>query len=164
MEPKPLLTFEQTKDKALRLLSFRAHSEKELADKLRRNGASEDNIHKVLDFARQYHFVNDAEYAKMLARDLTHLKKYGLNRVRMELRRKGIDEEHIEEAVSGLDIDSETILLPLLEKRLKGNLEKKNIDKAIRYFLYRGYSFQDIQHCIKQLKTDHKGEDLWDIT
>ena len=39
----------------------------------------------------------------------------------------------------------EDMLLPLVEKRLKGDFEKKNIDKCIRYFMYRGYGFSDIK-------------------
>ena len=46
----------------------------------------------------------------------------------------------------------EDMLLPLVEKRLKGDFEKKNIDKCIRYFMYRGYGFSDIKNCIDNIK------------
>ena len=103
---KKELTFDEAKDKALRLLEFRSHSERELSDKLKRAGAKEEDI--------------DAEY--------------------------------VEEAVSYLDEDEEDMLLPLVEKRLKGDFEKKNIDKCIRYFMYRGYGFSDIKNCIDNIK------------
>ena len=38
---KKELTFDEAKDKALRLLEFRSHSERELSDKLKRAGAKE---------------------------------------------------------------------------------------------------------------------------
>ena len=47
---KKIENYEQTKDRALRLLEFRAHSEKELYDKLRRDGADPEDIEKTLDF------------------------------------------------------------------------------------------------------------------
>ena len=41
-------------------------------------------------------------------------------RIKSELYSKGIDAEYVEEAVSYLDEDEEDMLLPLVEKRLKG--------------------------------------------
>ena len=43
----------------------------------------------------------------------------------------------------------------LLKKRLKGDFEKKNIDKCIRYFMYRGYGFSDIKNCIDNIKEEY---------
>ena len=86
------------------------------------------------------------------AKDLKNLKKYGKRRIKSELYSKGIDAEYVEEAVSYLDEDEEDMLLPLVEKRLKGDFEKKNIDKCIRYFMYRGYGFSDIKNCIDNIK------------
>lgn len=152
------LTYEETKDKALRLLEYRAHSEKELADKLKIAGAREEDIETVMSFCREYGFVNDRQYALTKARDLKNLKKYGLRRIRQELYSKGIDAEYIEEAVEGLDGDEAETLMPLVEKKLKGDFDRKNADKCIRYFLYRGYSFGDIKNCIDILKSEYADE------
>lgn len=150
------LSFEEAKDKALRLLEFRAHSERELRDKLRRAGAVQEDIEEILDFCRNYGFVDDRAYALKKARDLKNLKRYGIRRIKSELYAKGLDAEYIEEAVSELDDDEANTLLPLVEKKLGGNLEKKNVDKCIRYFLYRGYNFSDIKNCIENLKIDYE--------
>lgn len=149
------LTFEQTKDKALRLLEFRAHSERELTDKLQRAGAKDNDIEEVLEFCRNYGFVDDRSFAVKKARDLKNLKRYGIRRIKSELYSKGIAAEYIEEAVAELD-DDEEMLIPLVEKKLGGNFEKKNVDKCIRYFIYRGYSFSDIKNCIDELKIDYE--------
>ncbi len=153
---KKELTFEQAKEKALRLLEFRSHSERELADKLQRNGAKEEDIEKILEFCRNYGFVNDRNYAMTKARDLKNLKKYGKRRIKSELYSKGIPAEYIEEAVSELEDDEAGELLPLVEKKLRGDFEKKNIDKCIRHFMYRGYGFSDIKNCIENLRTDYE--------
>lgn len=147
--------YEQTKDKALRLLTFRAHSEKELSDKLRAAGADNDDIEKTLAFCRRYNFVNDLQYAKSKAKDLRNLKKYGKRRIEAELYSKGISSEFIAEAVSELDFDNTAEqLLPLVEKKLGGNFEKKSVDRCIRYFIYRGYELRDIKECIDKLQGD----------
>lgn len=152
------LTFEQVKDKALRLLEFRSHSERELTDKLKRAGAKDEDIEEILEFCRNYGFVNDRSYALRKAKDLKNLKKYGIQRIKAELYSKGIPAEYVEEAVAELDEDEEEMLLPLVEKKLKGDFEKKNVDKCIRYFLYRGYSFGDIKNCIENIKQEYNEE------
>lgn len=150
------LDYEEVKDKALTLLEFRSHSEQELRQKLRQKGAEDDDIDRVMVFLKEYNFINDADYAKRLAADLVNLKKFGLYRVRSELKSKGIDEEIISLTLEGMDTDEEQTLLPLVEKKLGGDFEKKNVDRTIRYFLYRGYSFDDIRRCIEYAKRNEE--------
>ena len=154
MREKKELTAEQAKEKALRLLEFRAHSERELCDKLLRAGAKKDDLPAIIDFLKEYNFINDREYAKSLAKDLQHLKKLGKRRIRDELWSKGISNEDIDEALLELPDDDPEELLPLVERKLGGDFDKKNIDRAIRYFLYRGYGFDDVKLCIEKLKAD----------
>lgn len=146
-------TYEAVKEKALRLLEFRSHSERELADKLRIKGASDEHIELTLDFCRRYGFVNDASYAERKANDLINLKKYGIRRIRNELKMKGISDEIIEDVLSALDTEKETEnLINLVEKRLKGDFSDKNKDKCLRYFVYRGYDIYDIKDVILTLE------------
>lgn len=147
------LTYEQAKEKALRLLEFRSHSEKELSDKLKRAGAKNEDIEEILEFCRNYGFVNDKTYALRKAKDLQHLKKYGKRRIEQELYSKGISSENIASAVAELDFeDTEDVLYPLVQKKLGNNFEKKSIDRCIRYFIYRGYDIGDIKMCIEKVK------------
>lgn len=149
---KKELTFDEAKDKALRLLEFRAHSEKELRDKLKTAGAKDEDIEGVIAFCKEYNFIDDRQYAILKARDLKNLKRYGIKRIKSELYSKGIDAEFVEEAVAEFDEDETEMLMPLVEKRLRGNFEQKNIDKCLRYFIYRGYNFGDIKSCIEEIK------------
>lgn len=153
MNEKKVLTKEETKEKALRILEFRSHSEHELREKLRAAGGLEEDIDEAVNFCLEYNFLNDRQYAGMRARDLSSLKKLGKRRIKSELYRRGLSEEDIEEALSDIE-DDEDELLRLVEKRLRGDFDKKNRDKAIRYFLYRGYELSDIKNAIERLMTD----------
>lgn len=149
------LTYEQAKDKALRLLEFRSHSEKELREKLRRANAQNDDIDRIIEFCTEYNFINDEDFARRKAADLKNLKKYGKNRIKNELYVLGIDSYIIDEVISEMDFeDEEERLYPLVAKKLGDNLERKNIDKCIRYFIYRGYDLNDIKRCIEQIKNE----------
>lgn len=154
MREKKELSASAAKEKALRLLEFRAHSEKELCDKLIRAGAKKEDLPQIIEFLKEYNFLNDREYAKSLARDLQNLKKLGKRRIKDEIWSKGIKSEDIDEAVAELPDDDPEELLPLVERKLGGNFDKKNVDRAIRYFLYRGYGFDDVKMCIERLEAD----------
>ena len=150
---KKHLNYEQAKEKALRLLEFRSHSERELTDKLIRAGADREDIENILEFCRRYGFVNDRLYAERKAKDLKHLKRYGRRRIEQELYFKGISKEDIANALENLDFeDAEDILYPLVKKKLAGDFERKSIDRAMRYFIYRGYEISDIKNCIERIK------------
>ena len=151
---KTIENYEQAKDKALRLLTFRAHSEYELRNKLKTAGAKEEDIERTLDFCRRYKFVNDLQYAQYKARDLKNLKKFGRRRIETELKMKGISAELIDEALSELDFEDNTALLALVKKKLGGDFERKSADRCIRYFMYRGYELGEIKKCIEQLKEE----------
>lgn len=152
-EIKPL-SYEETKDKALTFLEYRAHSEKEISDKLRRKGANSENIEKTMLFLREYKLIDDEDYARRLSNDLSKIKKYGKHRIKSELYKRGIDSEIIDFVISNMNSDEEEKLLPLIQKRLRDDFEKKNIDKVTRYFIYRGYSFSDIRRCIDLIKDE----------
>ena len=92
---------------------------------------------KFLNFAEIMAFWTTESYAIAKAKDLKNLKKYGKRRIKSELYSKGIDAEYVEEAVSYLDEDEEDMLLPLVEKRLKGDLKRKTLINAYDIYVQR---------------------------
>lgn len=56
------------------MLEFRSHSERELSDKLKIAGAKEEDIDEILEFCRNYGFLDDRKYAIAKAKDLKNLK------------------------------------------------------------------------------------------
>ena len=156
MREKKELDAHAAKEKALRLLEFRAHSQKELCEKLIRAGAKKEDLPPIIDFLKEYGFLNDGEYAKRLARDLQNIKKFGRRRIVQELKSRGIDGEDLDGALAELSDAEEDALLPLVRKKLGGNFEKKNIDKTYRCFMYRGYDFGDIKRCIDTITAEEQ--------
>lgn len=148
---KILENYEETKEKALRILEFRNHSEKEISKKLLQAGAKPEDIKKTIDFLKEYHLINDEAYARALAHDLHLLKKYGKNRIKSELYEKGISRDIVEEIMSTFSENEENMLIELVRKRIKDDFDKKNKDKIMRYFIYRGYSADEIRNCINSL-------------
>ena len=149
------LTYEQAKDKALRLLEFKRRSEKELRRRLLDAGADSGDIDMIIDFCKEYKFIDDEEFARLKAADLKNLKKYGKRRIERELAMLGIDSGTISSVMEELDFDDEEdALFPLVKKKLGGNFDKKSTDRCIRYFMYRGYDFYKIKHCMERAKEE----------
>ena len=148
------MDYSRSKEKALRLLEYRNHSQKELERKLKIAGAKEEDIEKVIEFLKEYSLINDRDYAKRLALDLQNLKKYGNRRIYSELVQRGIEPEYIEEAISELCEFDYDKFLKMVEKRIKGDFEKKNKDRVIRYFINKGYSFDQIKQAISELEAN----------
>jgi regulatory protein len=84
-------TPEQLKARALRYLVRREHSRAELARKLAPYAASAAAVAQVLDALLSKNQQSDARYAEERLRVLS--RKYGLARLRHELRAKGIAQE-----------------------------------------------------------------------
>lgn len=155
--PKEKLTAEQTKEKALNLLEYRAHSRRELFDKLKRF-ARLDTVNEVLDMLEESGLIDDRAYAFQYAHDLMEMKLLGPQRLKMELSRKGIDDETAEEAILAAEEEigsAEERLDRIIELRYKNLLtDEKNCKKIMNSLFRLGYGYDMIKGAIYKVKED----------
>lgn len=105
---------------ALRQLTAAPRSRAQLAEALARRDVPPEIAAKVLDRFEEVGLVDDAEYAALLVR--TRHTERGLARraLAQELRRKGIDAETAEGALSAVDADDEEqVARDLVQRRLR---------------------------------------------
>ena len=91
-------------DKAVRMLSVRACSSGEIAQKLKRGGYSDETIKMVLYKLESNELLNDQDFTDQWVRYRTG-QKYGPRRIVQELRIKGISNETAEKAVREINED-----------------------------------------------------------
>ena len=77
------------KSLALQHLSRRSMSAKQLLDKLKER-VDEEAAQAAVERMAELGYLDDADYAGRLARDMTKLRKLGPDRIRRELQAKGI--------------------------------------------------------------------------
>jgi len=132
----------------------RPHSEKELRDKLREKGASEEDIETVTALCVDYGFVDDREYAGMIARHYAAMG-YGAGRVRQELRKRGVPEPLWPDAFAEMPEANDTIDR-LLRQKLRGRdaSDRKERDKAAAFLYRRGFSWNDIHAALARYGAD----------
>ena len=159
--PKEKLNLEEAKEKALNLLEFRAHSRRELFDKLRRF-TDAHTANEALDLLEKAGLINDSEYAYQCAHDLMELRFFGPNRVKQELSRRGISPEEIEDAICRTEEGTcapEERLRYLIERKYINSLgDEKNIAKTINSLFRLGYGYDMIKNTLYEIKEETEVE------
>lgn len=136
--------------KALDLLSVRSHSQKELVGKLRRK-YSQETAEAVAHKAAELGLIDDEAFAEMYARELVERKKYGISRVKNELRIKGISSHIIESVIFSLDFDSKESIINLVERKYARKLSDEKGRRQVIAALQRlGYSYPDIRAALSE--------------
>lgn len=146
--------FDQLKDEiecrrawlsTLDLISMRSHSKKELVMKLRRK-YSQNAAEAAAEKAAELGLIDDEAFAEMYARELVERKKYGISRVKNELRLKGISSHIIESVILSLDIDPKESIINLVERKYARKLsDEKGRRQTIAALQRLGYSYSDIR-------------------
>ena len=77
--------------RALDFLGYRARSEKEIWDRLRRYGHGEEAVESVVGRLKELGYLDDEDFARTVAHEKG--RRYGPRRVLGELRKSGVDAE-----------------------------------------------------------------------
>ena len=151
-EKNPLL------EKAVNLLSYRAHSRKELSDKLKhKTGCKDAELAEVLDPLEELGFLNDRTYASSVVRSCAR-KGYGAKRALSELARRGIPKELREEALADMP-ETDGTLEQLIRGRLRNPANRDEVRKVSASMVRRGYSWDEIRRAIERVGAEAEPEE-----
>ncbi len=138
--------YRKARERALYLLDGRDYSFKELYEKLEAN-YSEDICMRVCRYLAEIRLLDDRRYAELRARELFEIKRVGMFKAKMELRRRGISDDIIAEVTEPYS-DSEDAfarLEELVEKKYERYLtSEKGVKKVKSALLRQGYSYSEI--------------------
>jgi regulatory protein len=148
-------TKKEAKDAALKFLSYRMRSEKELRDKLKKKEFAQSLIDEVIKDLKRVDLVDDYEFASAFIRDRISNSPRGKILLKQELWKKGIKKEVIEKALKEYfkDEDEElTLAKELLQKRKKRyeSLDKNVAKRRLMSFLLRrGFSYDIVRQVLR---------------
>ena len=139
------------RDRTLTLLSYRAHSRRELFDKLRRKGVPEGaDLDEVLDWLEEQGFLNDGSYAASVVRHAAS-KGWGSGRITAELSKRGIPRELWDAAMEEMPETDDT-LDRLLRAKLRNPDDRDEVRKVSASLVRRGYSWDEVRRALERLE------------
>ena len=141
---------EKARASALASLSMREHSVKELNDKLVRKEYQKLSITAVLQECLDHNYLNDARFSEVYWRSRAR-KGFGPIKIRMELKHKGISAQLIDQGMQQEELDFDTVVKRVYEKKYKGKTIEDFKDKMKRqnYLYQRGFDRHYIDVVIK---------------
>ena len=159
---------ERAVQQALLFLSYRARSESEIRQNLRKHEMPEEVIEETLARLRQDGLANDGQFAQAWVENRSTFRPRSRRMLAMELRQKGLDEEAVSSALE--DVDDEPLAYEAAKKRaprLKA-LEWVDFRKKLSEFLARrGFSYSVIAPVVtriwNELQKDEKPYEEEDI-
>lgn len=149
-------------ERAGKLLTNKDYTEREIERKLKSSCYPETVIARVLQALTEHHFVSDERYATEFVRKKT--ASVGRNRMKQDLRRKGVSDKIISEAVEQMDDEEELSgAVKLAEKlaRRKDFTDRKQRAQAYAALVRRGYPTDIVKKAMEQVSKE-QDDDLFE--
>lgn len=137
--------------RACYLLDCRGYSYQEMFHKLEPNYPQEV-CYATVDRLAKYGLINDRAYAEQAAHHYVEVKHFGLRRAYQEMRRRGLLDAQITEALKPYEEVTEEILLELIRQKYQKYFldpeDRKMIEKGKAALVRQGYRFSEINHAV----------------
>jgi regulatory protein len=137
-------------DKALKkahhYLKYRERSKYEIEEKLRSEGFDDEVIRDVVKKLLEKNILNDNRFTRMYIEDSIRIKKRGPHKIRRELKKLGIKDYLISDALKEFQDDFlETIGAIIEQYTSDRKLGEKELLKLKRKLYRKGFSIEDIE-------------------
>ncbi len=144
---------------ALRYLSYRDRTVKEVADHLEKKGFQPEAIASTLDKLARLGYLNDERFALTWGRSRLEGKKIGRRRLALELKARGLDQSTVERALAALftEIDEWDLALSAGQKKLSalGGVDgDKKKRRLVHYLQRRGFSIDTVLKVMRELPVE----------
>ncbi len=135
------------KGRALRLLSQREHSRKELEQKLKPHEETPGELAEALDFLVAKDFINEKRVVESVVNRRS--SKLGAARVRQELMAKGLPADDIAEAVEAMrGTELERALVVWRKKFGAPPSDASERGKQVRFLVSRGFAAEVVRRVV----------------
>jgi regulatory protein len=154
------LELRRAEGKAFRLLTLRAHSEKELRVKLQAGGFADKVVEWVIGRCRELGYLNDEAFARQRARVLAVNRLAGDRRIAFDLRKRGIDAGLAERVIAEIreELGEEAAAERVLQRKTRGRpaaaLTDREKARLARGLMGKGFPTALIMKTLKRKEED----------
>jgi regulatory protein len=139
---------------ALRLLALRPRSIREVSDRLRQRGYSQQAIEAAVAKLEGWRYVDDADFARFWVENREQHKPRGRRLLEQELRRKGVDRETVRDAIDAAELDELGSAMEQGRAKLRtySGLEPRVVRRRLGgYLARRGYDVETVRRVLARL-------------
>ena len=150
---KNTLNFRSAKSAAVKYLSLKLRTEKEVRQKLRGDGYDAGNIEKVVEELKTIGYINNRLYAQKYVFDRSKLKPKSKKLLKLELQSRGIPADVADEVLGDWNVDEAIVAAELARRKFgKYDLTDEAVLKKVYMFLHhRGYNHDLIDDVVRNL-------------
>ncbi len=135
--------------KALKLVSTRYKTQREVEKYLYEKGYVSQVIYYVLSKLLEYHYIDDERYVNSFV--ASHKNTCGKLKLKQQLLQKGVSENLINIALEDEEFDQSDEIQKLAEKYMKSKEDtKENYIKLFRYLMSKGFEYDEIKKSLKK--------------
>lgn len=150
---KSKLNFSKAKSLAVRYLSMKLRTEKEVYMRLQEEGFDSECIEAVIEELKAIGYINNKLYAQKYVFDRSKLKPMSRRLMKLELLSKDIPEDIVNEVLEDYKVEDHFVAENLLKRKFgKYDLTDEKIKrKAYMFLLHRGFSNEIIRKAFKEV-------------
>ena len=132
--------------RALDLISRRPRSQREIRDYAFRKQWTKSNTERVIERLLERGYLDDAKFAEIFARSRANLRNYSTKRMKLELRKKGIASDIVDQVLTDSENFDENAALKNLIAKKRNRYD--NEQKLIAYLARQGFSYDKIKSAL----------------
>ena len=145
-------TRERAYQQAMLYLSYRARSEKEIRQNLRKHEIPDAIIEETLERLKQARLADDNQFAQMWVENRNTFRPRSKRALEIELRQKGLNNEAIQASLSNVDEEALAYEAGLKRAtRFKGQEWSEFRKKLSEFLARRGFSYSTIAPIVSKL-------------
>jgi regulatory protein len=143
--------FQRCLNSAFHFLSFRPRSEIETRQRLQRRGYADGDVEKVVSKLRQLDLINDTSFAEYWKENRNSFRPRSQRMLKVELRRKGVDSEVIQEVTEDIDDKDNAYRAAITRARTLSVADYQIFRQKLGGYLQRrGFNYGAINSAVKR--------------
>ena len=155
VNPQKTYTVDEAQKRLEHYCAYQERCHKEVSQKLYDMKMIPEARDQIIVHLLQHNFLNEERFAKAFVRGKFRIKKWGKQRLQLELKRKDINNTIITIALKEIDTEDYFITFDALAEKKLETIRESNLQKLRKkladYLLYRGWESQMVYDKIREL-------------
>ena len=148
MQEKKLFPFQEIKQKIVNYCVYQDRCHLDVEQKMKEFVLIPEAKEEIILYLIKENYLNEERFAKSFTRGKFYIKKWGKNKIKQQLRLKGISDKLIAKSFSEIDErDYQDTIRDFIEKLMptyKGLKDYQRKQKLIKFLMSKGYEYKEI--------------------